>query len=307
MPGVGDRLIVLCGPTAVGKTTAAIALAEHVEEEIICADSRTIYRGMDIGTAKPTPQQRSRVLHHLLDIADPDEVITLAAYHDRAIQAVDEIRWRGRIPVLTGGTGLYIRAVVDGFRIPAVPPDPSLRARMEGAERDRPGTLHERLRQVDPVAAARIHPRNLRRLVRALEVSAHTGRPMTSQQHRDPIGAVIQIGLTVDRTELYRRIESRVDAQLAAGLVDEVQGLLASGYPLTLPAMQGLGYKEIADYLQGQIPLTEAVRRLKRNTRRYAKRQFTWFRRDQRIQWLDVQHQTAEQVAESIIRMVESH
>jgi tRNA dimethylallyltransferase len=291
----------------VGKTTAAIALAEHLGGEIICADSRTIYRGMDIGTAKPTPEQRSRVPHHLLDIADPDEVITLAAYRDRAVQAIGEIRARHRVPLLTGGTGLYIRAVVDGFTIPAVPPDSSLRMRMEATERDRPGTLHERLRRVDPVAAGRIHPRNVRRLVRALEVSVHTGRPITSQQHRDPIGAVNQIGLTVDRTELYRRIDSRVDTQLAAGLVDEVQGLLARGYALTLPAMHGLGYKEIAEYLQGRVPLAEAVRRLKRNTRRYAKRQFTWFRRDDRIQWLDVEHQTPEQVADSIIRMVESH
>ncbi len=305
MQGAGEPLIVICGPTAVGKTAVAVALAERVGGEIVSADSRTIYRGMDIGTAKPTPKQRSRVSHHLLDIARPDQVVTLATYRPLALRVIEEIRGRGRTPVLVGGTGLYIQAVVDGFTLPQVPPDPALRARLEAMERDHLGALHTRLQQADPVAAARIHPRNIRRLVRALEVCEHTGRPISAQQGRDPIGTAVQIGLSMDRGALYRRIDSRVDEQLAAGLVGEVQELLTRGYGPTLPAMQGLGYKEIVEYLQGRVVLEEAVRRLKRNTRRYGKRQSTWFRRDDRIRWIDVEQHTPEQVAESIVRMVQ--
>jgi len=302
---VPSALIVVCGPTAVGKTAAAIALAERVGGEIVCADSRTIYRGMDIGTAKPTREQQARIPHHLLDIADPDQVVTLAAYHDLADRAISDIRTRRRVPILTGGTGLYIRAVVDGFTIPRVPPDPALRTRLEAVEAKHPGTLHARLRQVDAAAAARIHPRNVRRLIRALEVYEHTGRPISAQQQADPIGTAVQIGLTMDRQALYRRIDARVDEQMAAGLVDEVRRLLARGYAPTLPAMRGLGYKEIAEYLQGQVPLDEAVRRLKRNTRRFARRQYTWFRRDGRIRWLDVGEMGPEEVADRIVRMLE--
>lgn len=298
------RLIVLCGPTAVGKTAAAIALAENLGGEIVCADSRTIYRGMDIGTAKPTSRQRARVPHHLLDIADPDQVVTLAAYRDLADRAISDIRGRDHVPVLAGGTGLYIRAIVDGFTIPRIAPDPGLRTRLEASEDKTPGTLHKRLQHVDPAAAARIHPRNVRRLIRALEVYEHTGRPISALQRTDPVGAAAQIGLTMNREALYRRIDARVDEQLAGGLVNEVQRLLARGYAPTLPAMQGLGYKEIVEHLQGQVALDDAVRRLKRNTRRFAKRQYTWFRRDDRIRWVDVEGQTPEQVAEAIVEMI---
>lgn len=301
-----DALIVICGPTAVGKTAAAIAVAERLGGEIVCADSRTIYRGMDIGTAKPTPAQQARVVHHLLDIANPDQVVTLATYRELAMAAITQIRANGRVPILTGGTGLYIRAAVDGFTIPQVAPDPQLRTRLETEEREGPGALHGRLQRVDPTAAARIHPRNVRRLIRALEVYQHTGRPISVQQQRDPIGTAVQVGLSMDRVALYRRIDTRVDEQLAAGLVDEVQGLLARGYSPALPAMEGLGYKEIIGYLQGTASLEDAAHRLKRNTRRYAKRQFTWFRRDDRIRWIDVEEKTPEQVAATVIRMLES-
>lgn len=306
MHSAAEPLIAICGPTAVGKTAAAIALAERIGGEIVCADSRTIYRGMDIGTAKPTSRQRARVPHHLLDIADPDQVVTLAAYRDMADRAISDIRARGRVPVLAGGTGLYVRAVVDGFTIPRVPPAPGLRTRLEALEDATPGTVHRRLQQVDAVAAARIHPRNVRRLIRALEVYEHTGQPISTLQRTDPIGAAVQIGLTMDREVLYHRIDARVDEQLAGGLLDEVQGLLARGYAPTLPAMQGLGYKEIVEYRQGRVPLDEAVRRLKRNTRRFAKRQYTWFRRDDRIRWLDVDELGAEEVADRLVRMIES-
>lgn len=304
MPGVGP-LVVVCGPTAVGKTDAAIALAPRLNAEIVCADSRTVYRGMDIGTAKPTSAQRARVPHHLLDIADPNQVVTLATYRDKAVQVIADLRARGRIPLLTGGTGLYIRAVVDGFTIPQVPPDAALRAQLESDERAQPGRLHAKLQQVDPQAAARIHPRNIRRLVRALEVYERTGRPISSLQRTDPIGAAVQVALTMDREALYSRIDARVDAQLAAGLVAEVEQLVARGYATTLPAMRGLGYKEIVEYLRGRVGFEEAVRRLKRNTRHLAKRQFTWFRRDSRIRWLNVTTLTSDRVAAEIGRMIE--
>jgi tRNA dimethylallyltransferase len=240
-----------------------------------------------------------------LDIADPDQVVTLATYRDEAVRVIADIRARRRVPLLTGGTGLYIRAVVDGFTIPQVPPDAELRRQMESVERAHPGRLHARLQQVDPRAAARIHPRNTRRLVRALEVYERSGLPISSLQSADPVRTVELIGLTLDRETLYHRIDARVDEQLAAGLVAEVERLLARGYAPTLPAMRSLGYKEIADYLQGEVPLEEAVRRLKRNTRHLAKRQYTWFRRDSRIRWLDVKALAPDQVAEAISRMIE--
>ena len=305
MPGVGPPLVVVCGPTAVGKTDAAIALAPRLNAEIVCADSRTVYCGMDIGTAKPTPAQRARVRHHLLDIAEPNQVVTLATYRDTALQVITDLRTRRCVPLLTGGSGLYIRAVVDGLTIPQVPPDAALRAQMESDEHAHPGRLHAKLQRVDPQAAARIHPRNIRRLVRALEVYERTGQPISSLQRTDPVGAAVQVALTLEREALYSRIDARVDEQLAAGLVAEVEQLLARGYAPTLPAMRGLGYKEIVEYLQGRLTLEEAVRRLKRNTRHFAKRQYTWFRRDSRIRWLDVTTLTSNQVAEEIGRMIE--
>lgn len=299
-------LLVICGPTAVGKTAAAVDVAERLNGEIIAADSRTIYRYMDIGTAKPIREQRARVPHHLVDIADPDQLITLATYRKLAGEAMQEIRGRGKVPLLTGGTGLYIRAIVDGFSIPEVPPDPELRRRLEDLERRTPGSLYTRVQQVDPMAAVRIHPRNVRRIVRALEVFEHTGKPISSLQRRsDPVGFAVQMGLTVDRDELYRRIDARVGEQIAAGLVEEVRGLLDRGYDPTRPALQGLGYKEIVEYLKGKVTLTEAIRRLKRNTRRYAKRQLTWFRRDARIRWIDVTRLSSEQVADLIMSMLQ--
>ncbi|HLA25114.1 MAG TPA: tRNA (adenosine(37)-N6)-dimethylallyltransferase MiaA [bacterium] len=306
VPAALTRLIVVCGPTAAGKTAASLVLADRLGGEIVAADSRTIYRGMDIGTAKPTPAERARVPHHCLDLADPDEVITLAAYRRAAVEAIVDIRSRGRAPLLVGGTGLYIRAVVDGFTIPAVPPDPMLRARLETEEQHTPGGLHTRLQRVDPLAAARIHPRNIRRLIRALEVFEHTGRPISSLQLRSgAVGEAVQVALTMDRAALYRRIDERVDEQLRAGLLDEVRGLLERGYDPTRPSMQGLGYKEIVAYLQGRTGLDEAIRQLRRNTRRFAKRQYTWFRRDPRVHWLSVDGLTPAGVADAMSRMLE--
>lgn len=306
-PPVRDAsLVVICGPTAAGKTAASVIFAGRIGGEIIAADSRTIYRFMDIGTAKPSPEQRRAVPHHLLDVADPDEVMTLAVYRRMAADAMAAIRERGKLPILVGGSGLYIRALADGFVIPEVPPDAGLRHRLEEDERNAPGTLHARLANVDPIAAARIHPRNARRLIRALEVYEHTGRPISTLQRRaDPAGSAIRIGLTMDRGALYRRIDARVDEQITGGLIDEVKALLDRNYARTLPAMQGLGYKEIVEYVDGAISLEEAILRLKRNTRRFAKRQYTWFRRDSRIQWIDVDELPAEAVAARIRAVIE--
>ncbi len=285
-----ERLTVLCGPTAVGKTALAVALAERLGAEIICADSRTVYRGMDIGTAKPAPGLRARVPHHLLDVVDPAGPFTVADFQRLARESIAEVRSRGHLPLLVGGTGLYIRAVVDDLVLPHVPPDPSLRERLEAEERSRgPGHLHGRLAGLDPAAASRIHPANLRRVMRALEVILKTGRPISTLQRRggSPPPAIMA-GLIIERAELYRRIDARVQEQLAAGLVEETRRLLTQGVPPEAPSMQALGYKEIAGSLRGQDDFAEAVRLLKRNTRRYAKRQLTWFRRDARIQWIDI-------------------
>jgi len=305
-PVEGPPLVVICGPTAVGKTAVSVILAQRIGGEIIAADSRTIYRFMDIGTAKPTPEQRRAIPHHLLDIANPDEVITLAVYRRMAAEAMAAVRGRGRVPMLVGGTGLYVRAVADGFAIPEVPPDAKLRDRLEEHERSAPGALHARLATVDPLAAARIHPRNTRRVIRALEVYEHTGRPISTLQRReDPVGPTTRIGLTMDRDALYRRIDARVHAQIEGGLIDEVKALLNRRYARTLPALQGLGYKEFIEYVDGASSLEEATRRLQRNTRRFAKRQYTWFRRDSRIRWIDVDELPPEAVAARIHAVIE--
>jgi tRNA dimethylallyltransferase len=299
-------LVVLCGPTCTGKTAASLELAERIGAEIVAADSRTVYRLMDIGTAKPTPAQRAWVPHHLLDVAAPDEIFTVAHFRHLARSAIDDIQNRGKIPLLVGGTGLYIRAVTDDLQIPKAPPNWELRARLEKAERAEPGSLHRRLTVVDPAAAARIHPRNIRRLVRAIEVFETTGTPISSQQRRgDTAFEAARVGLQVERPVLYQRIDVRVDEQIAAGLVDEVRGLLASGYGPSLPSMQGLGYKEILAFLNGEHTMEEAVAMLKRNTRRYAKRQLTWFRPDPRIRWIDVTNLTPTEVAATMASMLE--
>lgn len=274
-------LLAIVGPTAVGKTAMAIALARRIGGEIVSADSRQIYRHMDIGTAKPTPEEREAVPHHLIDIRDPDEEFSLATYQELALEAIAAITARGRVPLLVGGTGQYLAAVLEGWQIPRVAPQPELRATLEreaaesGAE-----ALHARLAAVDPIAAARIPATNVRRLVRALEVYTLTGQPISAQQRREPPPYQIRtIWLTRPRNELYARADARVEAMIAAGLVDEVARLLDTGYGWNLPAMSSLGYIQFRPYFEGQASLAACIERLKFDTHAFIRRQAAWFRR----------------------------
>lgn len=267
----------------------SIELAELIGGEIVSADSRQIYRGMDIGTAKATAEEQARVPHHLLDVVEPDDALTLAEYQARAYRAIAEIAARGRVPLLVGGTGQYVAAVLEGWRIPEVAPQEALRAEL-GAWAEARGSeaLHARLAELDPLAAAKIDHRNVRRVIRALEVCLTTGRPISELQGKDPPPfRVTKIGVTRPRPELYERIDRRVDAMIAAGLVDEVRGLVARGYGWELPAMTGLGYRQIGQFLSGEVGLDEAIRLIKHGTRRFVQQQYNWFRlEDAGIRWV---------------------
>ncbi|MEW6541084.1 MAG: tRNA (adenosine(37)-N6)-dimethylallyltransferase MiaA [Bacillota bacterium] len=285
-------LVIIAGPTATGKTEAGIDVALACGGEIVSADSMMVYRGMDIGTAKPSASERRGVPHHLIDVADPDEEFNVVRYQQLAGERIADILGRNRVPLLVGGTGFYIRSVVEDYRF-GVQADRGLRNRLqETAELYGTVRLHRHLAVVDPVTARRLHPNDQRRIVRALEVYYQSGIPFSRHPGRRggaPKYLPVMFGLNMDRARLYRRIEARVDAMVQAGLVREVEALLAKGYGPELTAMKGLGYKEIAAHLRGELTLEEAIRILKRNTRRFAKRQLTWFRRDERIRWLDVE------------------
>lgn len=296
-------LIVLVGPTAVGKTELSIQLAEALTGEIVSADSRLFYRGMDIGTAKPSLVERSRIPHHLIDVADPDETWSLATFQERAFQAIAEIHARRKLPILVGGTGQYLRAVSQGWQIPRVEPDFRLRAVLESwADRIGPEGLHARLAQVDPLAAAKIDPPNLRRTVRALEVIFITGRRFSTQRRQgESPYQLLTIGLQRPRPEIYTRIDQRIDEMLGAGLVAEVRGLLNRGYSPQLPSMSAIGYREIILYLQGKISLDEAVAMIRHNSRTFVRRQANWFKPDDpNIHWF----QAAPDVLNPIHRLI---
>lgn len=281
MADIPPLLTAIVGPTAVGKTALAIELAQALGGEIVSADSRQIYRLMEIGTAKPTPAERAAAPHHLVDIRDPDEPFSLAAYQDLAYAAINDILARGRAPFLVGGTGQYLAAVLEGWRIPRVPPQGELRAALEAeaAELGAPA-LHARLAAVDPAAAAQIQSTNVRRVVRALEVYMLTGQPISAQQTREPPPYRLRtIWLTRPRERLYARADARVDAMIAAGLADEVAGLLARGYGWELPSMSSLGYIQLRPYFEGAASLDACVERLKFDTHAFIRRQAAWFRR----------------------------
>jgi len=283
-------LIVILGPTAVGKTALSLQLAERLNGEIISADSRLFYRGMDIGTAKPSFGEQQIVPHHLIDVAEPDEIWSLALFQQAAFEKISQIHQRDRIPFLVGGTGQYIRAVVEGWEVPAQEPDRSLRKVLENwAEEIGPYALHEKLAVVDPVAAQVIDPPNVRRTVRALEVLFLTGQRFSDQRKRNQTAYdLLMIGLYRDRKTLYERVDARIESMLREGLLREVETLLAKGYDPNLPTFSAIGYAEIIQHLQGNLTLEEAVTLIKRKTRIFVRRQANWFKPDDpRIHWFD--------------------
>jgi tRNA dimethylallyltransferase len=280
-------LIAIIGPTASGKTSLSIDIAKKFNGEVISADSRQVYKYMDIGTEKVTKSQMEGIPHHLLDIVEPNKEFTLSDYKRLALKTIKDIQNRGKLPILCGGTGLYLNAIIENYQVPAVPPQYDIRQRLaqyyeeHGAE-----ALHALLKEKDPDAAEKIHPNNVRYVIRALEVNIITSKGMTYKKG-DQMFDVLTIGIDWDREILYDRINRRVDEQLQKGLLNEVKTLLMRGYSENLPSMSSLGYKELIDYLRGDTTFEEATENFKKNTRNYAKRQLTWFRRYRDVRLID--------------------
>ncbi|MBT9176006.1 MAG: tRNA dimethylallyltransferase [Firmicutes bacterium] len=292
------RIIAIVGPTAVGKTALTLSLAEKVGGEVISADSMQVYRGMDIGTAKLTPAERARIPHHLIDVVEPGEAFSAADYQRLARAAVDDIASRGRLPIFSGGTGMYIRAAIDDYNFVTVSNNPRVRDELRRQARDTGlSQLYVRLADLDPPVAARVHKNDERRIIRALEVFETTGHPLSfwesQKDARQAIYDAVFIGLDRPRAELYARIEQRVETMVATGLLDEVRALMTRG--ISLVAHQALGYKEVIPFLEGRCSFQEMMETIKRETRRYAKRQLTWFRADARVQWLNVSDEAKAQ------------
>jgi tRNA dimethylallyltransferase len=283
------KIIIICGPTGIGKTTVAIGLAQHFEGQIIGADSMQVYKYMDIGTAKPTAEERERVAHHMVDFVEPDEPFDAARYAAEARAKILELEQQHITPFVVGGTGLYIKALLYGLFDEKVS-DPEIRARLK-AEADAHGIqpLYERLGRLDPDTANRLHPNDGYRILRALEVVEATGQTISSHHKKhgffDQPFESLTIGLNLDRAILYERINRRVDAMISAGFLDEVKGLIARGYSASLKSMQSIGYRHLVDYIEGRSSWEECVRTMKRDHRRYAKRQLTWFGADPEIIW----------------------
>jgi tRNA dimethylallyltransferase len=283
-------VIAIVGPTAVGKSELALHLAQYFPVEIISADSRQVYRYMDIGTNKPSPAERASVPHYLIDIVEPDDDFSLAIYHQLANKALKVVHQKDKLPLLVGGSGLYVWSLVEGWKIPQVPPDQKRRHQLEArAEQEGSQNLYQELQDIDPIAAAKINPSNTRRIIRALEIYHTAGqRPSQLQQREAPDFPILLIGLTLERSELYRRIDWRVDKMIQMGLVEEVEQLMKKGYSLTLPSMSGIGYKQIGQFLRGEMTLPQAIDKIKYETHRLARHQYAWFRlSDNRIHWFD--------------------
>lgn len=302
-------LIVIVGPSAVGKTEISLQLAERLRGEIVSADSRLFYRGLDIGTAKPSPTEQARVPHHLIDIADPDATWSLALFQQAAIQAIADIHQRRRLPFLVGGTGQYIRAVTHAWTPPAQAPHPRLRANLETLARERSNAwLHSKLAVLDPLAAEIIDPRNLRRTIRALEVILSTGKRFSEQRgHSESPYRLLTLGLNRPRPELYARLDARLQAMFAKGLLDEVRRLLERGYSPDLPSLSAIGYRECVMVLQGKLTQEQARQAIQRATRVFVRRQANWFKQDDpTIHWF-VAGQTPlnEMVAYILTRIAE--
>lgn len=291
---LGDKppLLVIAGPTGVGKTAAAVALARRVPLEVVSADSRQVYRGMDLATGKPTADERAAVRHHLIDVVEPDDRYHAARFRAEAERAIACVRQRGRLPVIVGGTGLYIRALLRGLD-PAPPADPEFRHELAGiAAREGRAALHARLATVEPALAQRLHPNDEIRVVRALErlrAGSAVGEALVRWREGASLWRVIYVGLALERGELARRLAARAATMVGSGLLDEVRGLLARGYDAGLAAMQGIGYRQFAEVVAGRLSAEDALRLMQRDTVRYAKRQVTWFAREPDVTWLDVQ------------------
>ena len=302
-------VVVIVGPTAVGKSRIAVEVAKAFETELLTADSRQVYRGMDVGTDKPTPEERQGIPHRLIDLVGPDESFNAGLYRRQAIDEIERLYRDRRLPLVVGGTGLYVRTLLKGL-CDAPPTDPIVRAALkQEAEDQGHDRLYARLVEVDPVAASRLHPRDESKVLRALEVYQLSGRRMSEFQQEHGFAerpfSTLMIGLNRDRDALYRRIEERIDWQLAHGLIEETKQLLDQGYQRDSAAMKGLGYRQVAEHLAGAYDSAEMVRRFKRDTRRFSKRQMTWFRKEPGIQWLtieeseSVQHTTARVIGQA--------
>jgi tRNA dimethylallyltransferase len=296
-------LILIVGPTAVGKTELAIQLAEALNGEIVSADSRLFYRGMDIGTAKPSPAELARVPHHLIDIVNPDETLSLAVFQQKAQAIITDIHARGKLPFLVGGTGQYIRAVTEGWTPPEVVPDARMRDELGRMKEERGAFwLHEKLGTLDPEAAAKIDARNFRRTIRALEVIFTTGRKFSAQRGQgDSPYQLITVGLNRPRVELYQRVDERIEKMFADGLLDEVRGLLNQGYSPTLPSMSAIGYRECVGVVKGELTTEQAKAEMKRITRVFVRRQANWFKEsDPTIRWFHPENHSRKEIEEFI-------
>lgn len=299
------NLIAVVGPTAVGKTALAIALARRFNGEIVNADSRQVYTGMNIGTAKPTAAERSRARHHLIDVRPPSSPISLGEYLPMAMEAIADIADRGKLPIVCGGSGQYIWALLEGWQVPRVAPDPGLRARLERRQSEEGlAALWMELQRLDPNRAATVDPRNPRRIIRALEIVNATGHRIDAdhKSSESPYRSLV-VGLTADRATLYGRIDARFDAMMAQGLLDEARCLADAGHVLGSGALSGVGYTELGQYLAGEMTLDEAISRSKTRTHRLVRRQYTWFKaQDPRINWLDATQRLPVAAAASLVR-----
>jgi tRNA dimethylallyltransferase len=298
-------VIAILGPTAVGKTRISIPLAERFEGEIVSVDSRLIYRGMDIGTAKPTLQERERVPHHLIDVTDPDDTWNLAKFSDAALNVIHDIHGRGKVAFLVGGTGQYLRAILEGWTPPPSAESPPLREKLEAiAANEGYDALYRRLQEVDPASAERIDPRNVRRVVRAIEIFEMTGVPASSQREKvPPPFEILRIGVTLPRPELYERIDRRIDLMIEAGWIEEVQGLIDSGISPGLPSLSAIGYAQLAAYLCGEMDLSSAIVEIRRLSRQFVRRQANWFKaEDPEIRWFEAVTGVEERISTVIER-----
>lgn len=304
-----NRLVAIVGPTGVGKSRLALHLASLYNGEIVSADSRQVYRYLDIGTAKPSPQELWHVPHHLINVINPDDDFSLAQYQALAYQAIEDIQRRNCLPFLVGGSGLYVWAILEGWQIPRVSPDLEFRYNLEKWASDAGiDEIYRELARVDPEAAQKIDRRNVRRMIRALEVYKKTQTPFSQSGYKEaPAYNSFIIGLTADRAEIYRRTDQRVDDMVAWGLVTEVENLLKMGYDLNLPAMSGIGYRQIGQFLKSELSLEVAKQQIKSETHRFVRHQYAWFRlKDERIRWFDIEHQGDTEMERALAEFIKS-